>query len=577
MRNGCAVATAILAITLPVILRGAPVRADDVPPAPRPAPSWNWTGFYAGGHVGAFKGTTTFSDPDGPAPFGGSVGTPGFLAGLQLGYNWQAAPQLVLGVEAEATLLSGYGANTCVQSSPNVIGSNCKVTPRELATLTGRLGFVTEPRGRTLLYGKAGVAWMRADASINPNNTVNSQDQGFLNGGFTFSDVPAQGEPVSGSISAWGPTVGAGVEYALGSAWSLKMEYNYMYFGGMSLPTPATSNITASGDVTNPPSSGSSNITQNLHIARVGLNYHFGGGARRSEADGSAAPDGVAWTPGWEFEAGARYWYSSGSYQNSNGAAPYSLVSHLSYNNLAGYTGELFGRVDSPVDIFVKGFIGGGAITQGQMYDEDWGLSSALAGAPTAYEITQSNVSGSLHYLTADIGYNVMRGPDHKVGLFVGYNLYQTALNATGCSQLVQPSSGVCYPAISSTTPVISQTDIWQSVRVGVSAEVRIWEHLKLGGDFAYLPYVSYNGLDSHWQRSPAALFPFNGTGNGVQAEIVATYNMTEAFSIGVGGRYWAMWTNLGSQMDSPSNNISASTDRYGVFAQASYKFNVPK
>lgn len=580
MRNGYPIGAAILAIILPMILRGAPARADDIPPAPRPAPSWDWTGFYAGGHVGALTGTTTFSDPNGVGLFGGSVVSRGFLAGLQAGYNWQATAQVVLGIEADASLMSGNGSNTCLQSSVIITGSNCKLTPREIATLTGRLGFVTEPHGRTLIYGKAGAAWMRADASMNPNHAVDVQDPSYT--WLTFSDVPGPAVPSSASISAWGATVGAGVEYAIGSSWSLKMEYNYLRFNGMSLTTPPTSSVTPSSvtpnaEVTNLPSSGSSSISQDFHIARLGLNYHFGGGARPSQDGGAAARDAgeAPWTPGWEFEAGARYWYSSGSYQNSNGG-PNVLISRLSYNNMAGHSGEMFGRVDTPIDLFVKGLVGVGVISQGQMYDEDWGISNAISnGFPLGYTASQSNIWGSLNYATVDLGYNLLRGPDHKVGVFVGYNLYQTIANAMGCAQIVQPTLGNC--TYSQTTYVISQYDTWQSIRLGVSAEARIFDRVKLSGDVAYLPYVAYSGLDAHWQRVPPLFFPFNGTGNGVQAELIATYDLTKAFSLGLGGRYWAMWTNLGSQIDSPGNLINASTDRYGMFLQASYKFNVPK
>lgn len=578
MRGNCRILVALILAWLSALpaFAGdtpAPLNVADVP-APRAASAWNWTGFYAGGHIGAMSGLTNFTDPDGPGLYGGNVNTPGFLAGIQFGYNWQARPQLVLGLEAEASLIGASGINTCLQSSVQIVGSNCKVTPREVATLTGRFGILTEPHGRTLLYGKAGAAWMRSDAAINQNHAVNSRDQGFLDNGITFSATPNQAEPLNASISAWGATVGAGVEYALTPSWSLKMEYDYLHFGGMGMGTPETSTVTINGDVTNNDPSGTSSITQNIHLVKIGLNYRFGATGRAPDADrpadyGTVQPPFV---PGWEIETGARYWYSSGSYQNANGG-PNTLVSRLTYDNLIGHAGELFGRVDSPFNIFFKGFIGGGALTGGQMYDEDWGLASELAAVPTGYEITQSDIVGSLHYLTGDIGYNLMRDRDYKLGVFVGYNMYQATMNAMGCNQLVQPASGVCSPAAAPTSNGITQIDKWQSLRVGVSAEARLWERFKLGGDFAILPYVNYDGLDIHRARTPPIYFPVSGTGNGVQVELIASYDVTEAFSVGVGGRYWAMWTNVAAQTNMASNVFSATTDRYGVFLQASYKF----
>jgi opacity protein-like surface antigen len=548
-----------------MLVPGMPANADDFR---------NWTGFYVGGHVGAMSGLTSFSDPDGPGLYGGNVNTPGFLAGVQLGYNWQVRPQLVLGLEAGASLAAASGVNTCLQSSIQTVGSSCKVTPREIATLTGRFGVLTEPRGRTLLFAKAGAAWMRSDVAINQNNPVNSQDQGFLNQGITFTDVPDHADMTNASISAWGATVGAGVEYALSSSWSLKMEYDYLRFGGMGMGAPPTSTVTIDGNVTNNPSAGTSGITQNIHLVKIGLNYRFGAGSS-SERPADDAPAAAPFAPGWEFETGARYWYSSGTYRNANGGSPYVLVSQLTYDNMTAHSGELFGRVDAPFGLFVKGFIGGGAITGGQMYDEDWGLPSSLASVPTGYEITQADIVGSLAYLTGDIGYSLMRGRDHKVGVFVGYNMYQATMNTMGCNQLVAPSSGVCSPASPPTQNLVSQIDTWQSIRLGVSAEARLFERFKLGGDFAFLPYVNYTGLDIHSARG--LYFPWSGSGNGVQAELIATYDVTDAFSIGVGGRYWAMWTNVAAQADLPTNVMNVSMDRYGVFLQASYKFSAPR
>src|SRR5450830_1348712 len=95
--------------TYPVI-QVAPPSADDTalaashaqPVANVPPPVWNWTGFYIGAHVGAAWGITNFSDPFGTSIFADKVTTPGFLAGGQIGYNWQAPNSpWVFGIEAD--------------------------------------------------------------------------------------------------------------------------------------------------------------------------------------------------------------------------------------------------------------------------------------------------------------------------------------------------------------------------------------------------------------------------------------------------------------------------------------------
>jgi hypothetical protein len=76
-----------------------------------------------------------------------------------------------VGLQADASYLDSSGSFTCMQASAQLIGSNCQVSPRVLASLTGRVGYLIDPLGRTLLYGKGGGAWMGSDISITPNHT----------------------------------------------------------------------------------------------------------------------------------------------------------------------------------------------------------------------------------------------------------------------------------------------------------------------------------------------------------------------------------------------------------------------
>src|SRR5262249_41625162 len=99
------------------------------------------------------------------------VSTTAFLAGLQLGYNWQVAPRWIVGLQGDVRYLDSNGSFTCMQASAELIGSNCQVSPRLLASLTGRLGFLIDPLGHTMVYGKGGAAWLDSDISITPNLT----------------------------------------------------------------------------------------------------------------------------------------------------------------------------------------------------------------------------------------------------------------------------------------------------------------------------------------------------------------------------------------------------------------------
>ena len=160
---------------------------------------------------------------------------------------------------------------------------------------------------------------------------------------------------------------------------------------------------------------------------------------------------------------------------------------------------------------------------------------------------------------------------------FVGYNDYTENKSANGCTQIANPASD-CVPALPTSVLVITENDRWQSLRVGVNAEAMLTNDFKLSADVAYLPYVKFTGVDNHVLRGIVS--PENGTGQGVQLESILSYYVTPAFSIGVGGRYWAMWstnatTNFGGA-PCPCQTLPVKTERYGTFLQAAYKFGSP-
>ena len=65
-----------------------------------------------------------------------------------------------------------------------------------------------------------------------------------------------------------------------------------------------------------------------------------------------------------------------------------------------------------------------------------------------------------------------------------------------------------------------------------------IADRFKLGAYVAYLPYVTFNGTDNHVLRDLRS--PESGMGRG-RLEGILSYLVTDQFSLGVGGRYWAM------------------------------------
>ena len=86
----------------------------------------------------------------------------------------------------------------------------------------------------------------------------------------------------------------------------------------------------------------------------------------------------------------------------------------------------------------------------------------------------------------------------------------------------------------------------WNALRVGVIGEAR-FDRVRLSLEGAYLPVVSVDGVDRHWNRpdiNPGAEW---GRGDGYFLEGIASYDLTPSVSVGVGGRYWRMQTDKGS------------------------------
>ena len=64
---------------------------------------------------------------------------------------------------------------------------------------------------------------------------------------------------------------------------------------------------------------------------------------------------------------------------------------------------------------------------------------------------------------------------------------------------------------------------------------------------------------------------------NGTQIEAMLSYYLTEDFSLGLGARYWSLWTTSGTDAFNKtleSRSDSYMLERYGVLVQATYKFD---
>ncbi|MEV8644045.1 hypothetical protein AB0V79_25260 [Mesorhizobium ciceri] len=100
--------------------------------------------------------------------------------------------------------------------------------------------------------------------------------------------------------------------------------------------------------------------------------------------------------------------------------------------------------------------------------------------------------------------------------------------------------------------------------------------HLSLSAEVALL-FTRLDGEDQHHMRSFIGQIPEDGDGHGVQIEAVLKYEVADLFNIGVGSRYWGVAANGTAHFEKVGFSPQVEkweVERYGVFVQASIKFN---
>ncbi len=143
------------------------------------------------------------------------------------------------------------------------IGAQYNTSGGLYGDLTGRLGYATD---RVLFYGKGGVAFLDADTKANyKGGSTAALNQ---NSYFNFDN--------SQTLVGW--TIGAGAEYAVNPAWSIKAEYQHFDFGSMSYnysgnyTYPGVCFGTCIAHLTN----GKNEVSVTADTIKVGVNYHVG-------------------------------------------------------------------------------------------------------------------------------------------------------------------------------------------------------------------------------------------------------------------------------------------------------------
>jgi outer membrane immunogenic protein len=222
----------------------AALAADLAVKAPPPVAIYDWTGFYIGVAGGGSLGTSDHIDVATGRSDASGYNIKGGLAGGTLGYNWQIS-SFVVGFEGDASWVGEYGSNPDLGLAGIVDGAGNPLftsSTREtwMATARARFGYAVN---NLLFYGTGGYAAAGVEAGVKDANT----------GALLASATSTR--------SGW--TAGGGLEWGFAPNWSAKFEMLYMKFNSVAFNT-----VQAEGPRT---------VPLDDTIARVGINYRFGG------------------------------------------------------------------------------------------------------------------------------------------------------------------------------------------------------------------------------------------------------------------------------------------------------------
>ena len=250
----------VLGAAAPALAADLPARVATKAPIVVPSPVYNWSGFYVGLNAGGGSARSCWDlvniqgTPVDPPETEGCHNATGGTVGGQIGYRWQAT-NWVFGLEAQGNWADFKGSNVDQASAGGFVSDRSKVDAFGL--FTGQVGYSFN---NVLLYAKGGAA-VAGDKYSNFFTVANNFGGVPVSAGQTFS---------SASVTRWGGTVGAGVEFGFAPHWSVAVEYDHLFMGSRDIQlnlVPAFGGGLAT----------ISHIRQDVDIGTVRVNYGFGG------------------------------------------------------------------------------------------------------------------------------------------------------------------------------------------------------------------------------------------------------------------------------------------------------------
>ena len=289
--------------------------------------------------------------------------------------------------------------------------------------------------------------------------------------------------------------------------------------------------------------------------------------------------------------------------------------SELVYDDLDTMIGEINANVTLFEDYFFRANYGQDMIDFGNGLLRDTEFLSADSGSPSFR--SHSKITGlDVWYVTIDGGWTYYRTVDTILRVFLGYQHWVEEYTARGLTIVeCTPAAGVLFfdaavcpsplpfkdDEFTGETAVTNRVE-WDSLRVGLTADVQLTRRFRLSGEIAWIPYTDMHNEDSHHLRvassGPGECVPvaplvvetpdlasvpniiMDGNGWGWQGDIELLYEFADNISAFLGFRYWGLTSDGdvtfkcgdGSSITFPLNDLD--TERYGVTAGFTYTFD---
>lgn len=270
---------------------------------------------------------------------------------------------------------------------------------------------------------------------------------------------------------------------------------------------------------------------------------------------------------------GGRVWVTSGYSLNS------TQTSDLRWRGVDSVVPEV--NVDFLLKRFVvMGSVGGGAIKQGVLIDEDFADSNH----DVRVSRTRSDTDDTgLVFVNADVGYRLLQwGAREQPGFvdgLLGFQYWHERYVAFGATSAFPD----VVPAVSSDQRAITQNWHWYSLRVGGRTQVPLFGALSLKARAFVLPWSKSVVNDVHPLRAdlrhdPSFRDEADG-GIGVQADGGLTYRVWRGLSVEAGYQYWRISSGSGTSTahtivgDFDSNLRENRTERHGPYVGVQWRF----